>query len=131
MNDKDKQLFLELYQMILSDTEVHPKELEMLYQIGRRRGATEQDIHHALLSPGKFATSQSLSDDEKIEYLYDLACMAWADGILDEREKECLQDVCKRLGFEEQYVAEITDFLLQQVRDGKQIEQVLESIKNL
>jgi DnaJ-domain-containing protein 1 len=131
MTEKDKQLFLELYQMILSDTEVHPKELEMLYQIGQHRGVTELEIQTALFSPGRLAPSQQLSDDEKIEYLYDLAQMAWADGILDDREKEYLYDVCKRLGFDERYVAEITDFLLQQVKDGKKIEQILGTIKNL
>jgi DnaJ-domain-containing protein 1 len=51
MNEKLKQHFLGLYQMILADTEVHPKELELLYQIGKEKGISEQDIQNAIFSP--------------------------------------------------------------------------------
>jgi DnaJ-domain-containing protein 1 len=131
MNEKDKQLFLELYQLMLSDTEVHPKELEMLYQIGQAKGVSEQEIQQAIFSPVRLATSQSLSDDDKIEYLYNLAQMAWADGVIDDRETESLHNTCKRLGFEEEYVEEITGFMLEQVKAEKSFEEVLTTIKNL
>jgi uncharacterized tellurite resistance protein B-like protein len=131
MDEKSKKLFLGLYQMVLADTEIHPKELELLYRISKEKGLSEEDIQNAILSPGTLLSSNELSDDEKIEYLYNLARMAWADDVIDDREKECLHNTCKRLGFDEQYVIEITDFLLEQAKTDKTVEQVLETIKNL
>ena len=52
MNEKEKKMFLGLYRMLLADTEVHPKELETLYQIGQEKGGiTEEEIKEAIFSP--------------------------------------------------------------------------------
>jgi DnaJ-domain-containing protein 1 len=131
MDEKNKQLFLGLYQMVLSDAEVHPKELELLYQIGKEKGISEEDVQKALFSPNSLVSSTDLNDDEKIEYLYNLAQIAWADGHIDDKEKETLQNTTKRLGFAEEYVTEITDFLLSQAHERKSVKEVLETIKNL
>ncbi|MDR2125635.1 MAG: TerB family tellurite resistance protein [Prevotellaceae bacterium] len=131
MDEKIKGHFLGLYQMIISDTEVHPKELELLYQIGKEKGISEQDIQNAILSPNNFVSADLLNDDEKIEHLFDLARMAWADGVLDDREIQSMNSACKRLGFLEEYVDEISNFLLEQAKAGKNINDVLKTINNL
>jgi uncharacterized tellurite resistance protein B-like protein len=130
MNAKSKKLFLGLYQMILSDTEVHPKELELLYQIGKEHGILEEDIQKMLFSSNSLISPEELNDDEKIEYLYNLARVAWADGKLEEKEIETLQNASKRLGFAEENAEEIATFLLEQAHDNKFFEEVLETIKN-
>ncbi|MDR3285828.1 MAG: hypothetical protein LBT27_00105 [Prevotellaceae bacterium] len=132
MNEKLKQHFLGLYQMILSDTEVHPKELELLYLIGKEKGVSEQEIQNAIFSPTNLFSFESLSnDDEKIGYLFDLARMAWADGVLDPVERECMINAGKRLGFSEERTADITNFLLEQAENGRSVRDVFETIKTL
>jgi uncharacterized tellurite resistance protein B-like protein len=130
MDEKDKKLFLELYQMMLSDTEIHPKELELLYQIGIDKGLSEEDVQKAIFSPNNLISSKDLNDDGRVEYLYTLARMAWADEQIDDKEKDTLQKASIRLGFAEEYAEEITTFLLEKVHDGKSFEEVLEIIKN-
>jgi uncharacterized tellurite resistance protein B-like protein len=130
MDQKSKSLFLGLYQMILAYAEVHPKELAVLYQIGKERGVTEEEIQQALFSPNNLISSEDLSDDERVEYLYNLARIAWADDDLDEKEIETLQNASKRLGFAEENVEEITTFLLEHAHNNKPFEEVLETIKN-
>ncbi|MDR0725084.1 MAG: hypothetical protein LBF59_03625 [Prevotellaceae bacterium] len=115
--------------MILSDTEVHPKELEILYQIGKERGVSEAEIQKVLFSPNSFASSEELNNDERIEYLYNLARIAWADGVLDEREIVTLQNASIRLGFAEENAEAIATFLLEQAHEGKSIKEVLTIIK--
>jgi DnaJ-domain-containing protein 1 len=131
MDDKIKRNFLGLYQMMISDSEIHPKELELLYQIGKEKGFSEKDIQNVIFSPISFVTAEALTDEEKIEYLFDLARMAWADGVLDDKEKESLNNACKRLGFMEEYSNDITDFLLEQAHNKKNTAEVLEIIKTL
>jgi uncharacterized tellurite resistance protein B-like protein len=129
MDEKSKRLFLELYQMILSDMEVHPKELETLYQIGKERGVSEAEIHKVLFSPNSFVSLEKLNNDERIEYLYNLARIAWADGVLDERETTTLQNASKWLGFAKENAEAIATFLLEQAREDKPIKEVLTVIK--
>ena len=130
MNENIKKLFLGLYQMVLADAEVHPKELELLYQIGKEKGVTEDEIQQALFSPNTFLSLDSLNEEDRIEYLYNLARMAWADGVIEERERETLQVASKRLGFAEENVLEISEFLLEQAKENKSFEEVLQIINN-
>ncbi|MDY0103455.1 MAG: TerB family tellurite resistance protein [Lentimicrobium sp.] len=131
MNENEKKMFLGLYQMLLSDAEVHPNELEMLYQIGKEKGGiSEEEIQQAVFSPNTFVSLDSMNDDERIEYLYNLSRIAWADGRIDDKEKEVLQDASRRLGFAKENVVEITDFLLEQAKEKKSVIEILETIKN-
>jgi len=131
MNENEKKMFLGLYQMMLVDAEVHPTELELLYQIGKEKGSiSEEEIHRAIFSPNTFVSQESLSDEDRIEYLYNLSRIAWADGKIEENEKIFLQDTSRRLGFAEENVKEITGFLLEQAKEKKTVREVLQTIKN-
>ena len=131
MNEIDKKMFLGLYQMLLADGEVHPNELELLYEIGKEKGGmSEEEIQQAIFSPNTFISQESLSDEERIEYLYNLSRIAWADGKIEDKERETLQEASKRLGFAEENVVEISEFLLEQAKEKKTFGEVLQTIKN-
>ena len=130
MKEIDKKMFLSLYQMVLADAEVHPKELEMLYEIGKEHGISEEEVQKVIFSPNILPAMDDLNDDKKIEYLYNLARIAWADGVLDDREIESLQKTSLRLGFVEENLVEMSDFLFEQAKGEKSFKKVLETIKN-
>jgi len=131
MNEKEKKMFLGLYQMMLIDAEVHPNELELLYEIGKEKGGiSENEIQQAIFSPNTLVSLENLNDDERIEYLYNLSRIAWADGTINEKEKETMMETSKRLGFAKENAEIIIEFLLQQVKEKKNYEEVLQTIKN-
>ncbi len=131
MDAREKNIFLGLYRMLLVDDEIHPAELGILYQIGKEKGGiSEEEIQKAILTTGINLSIDDLSDDDRIEYLYNLSRIAVADGFIDVKEREMLQDTSKLLGFSEENVSEITKFLLDQARESKTFEEVLEIIKN-
>lgn len=131
MTDNGKKMFLGLYQMLLADAEVHPNELELLYQIGKEKGGIpEEEIQRAVFSPNTVISLENLSDEERIEYLYNLSRIAYADGKIDTKEREILEDAGKRFGFAEENVAEIVEFLLAQAQEKTPFEEVLQTIKN-
>ena len=131
MNENEKKMFLGLYQMVLADAEVHPHELEVLYEIGKEKGGiSEEEIQQAIFSSNTLVSMESLSDEERIEYLYNLSRIAWADGKIEDSERKALQESSKRLGFSEENVVEISEFLLGQAKEKKPFEEVLQIIKN-
>lgn len=131
MKENDKKMFLGYYQMLLADAEVHPSELELLYQIGKEKGGiSEEEIQRAIFSPNTFVSLESMGDTDKIEHLYNLSRLAWADGMINEKEKDILLEAARRLGFADENIVEISEFLLGQAKEGKTIEEVLKTINN-
>lgn len=131
MNDKEKKMFLGLYQMMLTDAEVHPNELELLYEIGTEKGGiSEQEIQQAIFSPNTLVSIENLNDQERTEYLYNLSRIAWADGKIETKERDTLIEASNRLGFAKENAKTITEFLLQQAEEKKSFEEVLQIIKN-
>ena len=52
---------------------------------------------------------------EKVESLYDFARIAWADGKIDDNERELLNIFCLKFGFEKENTSTIVEFLLDEV----------------
>jgi len=123
-----KAHFLNLYYMALSDSQVDIKELEMLYTIGETRGISRKEIETLLQqsSPADLMPPQTVL--EKIDYLYDLSLIAWADGAVDSSERKTLELFCSRFGFRDENVSPICEFLLLEASRNTPKEQILSTV---
>ena len=86
--------FLRLYAMAFTDSNFHPTELDMLYSFAEEKGVSKDDLHSVLTSP-IIETKIPEAPEDRIDHLYDFACMAWADGEVVEDEKNTLRKYCK------------------------------------
>lgn len=127
MKEELKSHFLNLYQMVLSDTEVKPEELIMLYKIGIEHNVSSDEINKLLISPNKQIIP--LDTETKVRHLYDLSRMAWSDGVLDQNEKNTLQLFCRKFGFIEDNIDKICEYLLDQAEKNTSIEEIIKHIK--
>ncbi|MGA1865358.1 MAG: hypothetical protein ACMUHX_09870, partial [bacterium] len=66
---------------------------------------------------------------EKIEYLYDFAQMVLADNNIDPREIEVFSDLCRRLGFVEDNIPDLIDFLIEETKNGSSKENIINTIR--
>ena len=124
MNQSFKQLFLGLYSMVVVDKDTDPREMELLYQIGRDYGVTNDEINDAIInSNAGLYTPEKL--DDKIQFLYQLALIAWANGEVIDAERELLKQTARRFGFLEENLDGITDYLLEQAKAGVPVEDVI------
>ncbi|WP_303318576.1 hypothetical protein Q4Q34_04515 [Flavivirga abyssicola] len=112
-----KSHFLRLYQMAFSDDNFNVIEMQMLYKFAEDRGVTKEQLDTVLLSPSHDTfTPETL--EKKIEYLYDLAIMIWADNIVTDDEKTTLEKYCLKFGFLEENIDELTQFLLENAKEN-------------
>lgn len=128
MEDKTYQ-FLALYSMVLADGEITWEELSALYRIGKEcYGLTDEKISSTVKDAG---TSYPLPTTlkGKIELLYHLSEIAWADGVIDKQEKQLLADYVRRMGFEEENIDGIVDYMLSQVEKNVSLEAVISEIE--
>lgn len=123
-----KSHFLNLYHMAISDSNADVRELEMLYQIGEARGVTKAEIDALLLQPNQAGISQPQTVLEKIECLYDLSLIAWADGSVDPKERKALELFCSRFGFKDENISQLCDFVLEEASRNTSKQQLLQMV---
>ncbi len=114
--------------MVISDGIVESKELETLYRIGQENyHLSPEDITKYISSVG---TSYSVNDNIEIQIgiLYEMAEIAWADGVIDDSEKRLLSRYAVRFGFAKENADAITDFMLEQVKNGVSKKDVINLI---
>lgn len=123
-----KSHFLRLYQMALSDEDFSPLELKKLYQFASQRGISSEELNHILLTE---TTSLVVPQDveTKIEYLYDLALMAWADNIIEDEEVAMLKKYCKIFGFRDENIDSLIEYLLEKAKEKIPSYKIIEELK--
>ncbi len=110
--------------MAMSDEDFSPSEWKMLYQFGREREIDKDALDYILLnSTGSVEVPTEIST--KIEYLYDLARMIWADEQVNEDEISMLKKYCRRFQFLEENIQELTNYLLESAKSNKSKEDLL------
>ena len=101
--------------MAFSDDNFDVLELQMLYRFAEERGVNQEQLNEVLLNPSQDSRIPEELED-KIEYLYDLALMIWADGIATEDEINTLKKYCLKFGFLEENIEDICEFLLENAK---------------
>lgn len=122
-----KSHFLRLYQIACSDENFEMLELKQLYQFASKRGVDTEQLQNILIDP-VFRLSIPESVDERIEYLYDLAVMIWADQKVSDDEYNALKKFAKNFQFEEENIIRICDFLIECAKKDMSIQEVTNAI---
>ncbi len=118
---------MRLYQIAFSDDNFDTLELQMLYKFASERGLETEQLNDILLNPS-MNTSIPETLEKRVEYLYDLAIMIWADGKVTEDEELALKKYCKRFEFMDENIEELTAFLLENAKNGTAKEEILKNI---
>ena len=128
MDLQTKWRFLQLYCMVVADGVIDARELETLYRIGRDNyGLSANEISQAVTEAG--ATFPLPTDlKSQVNLLYEMAIIAWADGIIEDSEKHLLKSYALKMGFKEENLDEIVDFLLLRAKYNTPFDKVLNEI---
>lgn len=110
---------LNMYTIALSDGDFDQTEMEVIVDIAKEKGVSEEDLKHIALDP-TFVMMEFTSYDtrEKIKSLFDFAKVIWADGKVEETERLILCNFCKKFGFEEDEIAiDLTEWLIELAKE--------------
>lgn len=122
-----KSHFLRLYQIAFADDNFDALEMQMLYKFAEERGLTRDQLNDILLNPShNSAIPKSL--EKRVEYLYDLAIMIWADEKVTEDEYITLKKYCSKFEFLDENISELADYLLESAKNGLSKEEILKTI---
>jgi hypothetical protein len=125
-----KAHFLRLYQMAICDDDFSTLELKMLYECAEERGISSKNLDEILLNPINFKSLVPQTIEEKVDYLYDLTVMIWADGVVSPNEYSAMQKYVLMFGFLEENVKSIIDYFIESVKLGKNKTDIIYELKN-
>jgi uncharacterized membrane protein YebE (DUF533 family) len=87
-----------------ADGHLHKKEVEVLYEIGRRYGLKDRQIKALIDSKEKYEVNVPDNFHDKMNILYDMVLMVHADGVVEKKEIEFCEDVVKKFGMKKAVV---------------------------
>lgn len=114
--------------MALSDDDFNVLELQMLYHFANERGIPNEELDKLFLNPVslEFDIPEDLST--RIEYLYDLTRIIWADEKVTEDEMNTLKKYCKKFEFLEENIDDLAKYLMECVQKGVQKHEIINQL---
>jgi len=97
-----------------ADGHMHPKEEALLYKIGKGYGLKEKQVKQLIDSNEKFDVNVPDNHNDKMNLLYDLVLMVYADNVVDKHEIEFCEQAVKNFGMKK----ELVGWLLNQFEKG-------------
>ena len=125
-----KSHFLRLYQMALSDDQFDVLELQMLYHFADEKGVPKEELDKLFLNPvnTEFIVPESLNT--KIEYLYDLTRIIWADEKVTDDELNMLRKYCRKFDFVEENINDLSDYLIDCVQKNVRKVEIISQLNS-
>lgn len=87
-----------------ADGHMHEKEQELLFKIGKRYRLKPRQIQEMIDSNEKFTVVVPDNHHDKMNILYDLVLMVYADDVVDKHEIEFCEDAAERFGMKKSIV---------------------------
>lgn len=125
-----KSHFLRLYQMALADDNFDILELQMLYHLAEQRGIPKEELDKLFLNPVNKESNLPEDLNVRIEYLYDLTCIIWADGIITNDELNTLKKYCKKFEFLDENIDELANYLIGCVQKGMDKNEIISQLNS-
>ncbi len=100
-----------LLSLAKADGTVHTKEKKMLFKIGKRIGLKDRQVLELIDSKEKFEINVPDNFRDKMNVLYDIMQMVWADGIVEKSEIAFCENLVKKYDLKK----DIVKWLLQEV----------------
>lgn len=125
-----KSHFLRLYQMALIDDNFDVLELQMLYQFADERGIPKEELDKLFLNPINSDLSIPSDLNTRVEYLFDLTRIIWADGQITVDEMNTLKKYCKKFEFQEENIDELANYLIDCVQKGIDKHEIINQLNS-
>lgn len=128
---RNQDHFASIVRVAMSDNIITDEEKEFLDRLAKKLEINSADYKKILKNYASHPINPPVSYDERLERLYDLTRMVWADHIREVEQVKLLRKFCVALGFHATNVKYITEKALDLVRVGRDLDEFMYGIKNM
>jgi uncharacterized tellurite resistance protein B-like protein len=97
-----------LIKLATIDNELADKEANLIEKIGKANGVSEDEIYQMIKNPEPIKSLDTLSEDQRFEYLYNIIQLMKIDGKVYKSEIVFCQQIAERLGYKKKAVSELS-----------------------
>ncbi|WHT40650.1 TerB family tellurite resistance protein [Myroides odoratus] len=97
--ERNKGHFASIVRVALADGDISEEELKFLNELADKLDISTDDYDKIMANPEKYPVNPPYLEINRIERLYDLARMVYANHILGPRQKDILRKFASALGF--------------------------------
>jgi uncharacterized tellurite resistance protein B-like protein len=87
-----------------ADDHMHEKEVELLFRLGAKYGLKDWQVQNLIDSVEKHELIVPDNFNDRMNLLYDLLLMVYADGVVKKGEIEFCEDVARQFGLKKEIV---------------------------
>jgi len=91
------------------DGHLHKDERALIYRLGEKYGLKERQITKIIENDKEQVLYVPERDEEKMDQLFDLLQMVYADGVVDDSEVDFCKDVVSKFGYKEALVDKLIE----------------------
>jgi len=128
---RNEDHFASIVRVAMSDDVINDEEKAFLDRLATRLDITELEYKQILKDYESHSINPPTSYVSRLERLYDLARMVWADDIEGPNQHWLLEKLCIGLGFNSANVKYIADKALVLAHEKVDIETFIEGIKSM
>jgi hypothetical protein len=128
---RNEDHFAAIVRVAMSDGVINDAEKAFLDRLATRLDITEHEYKEILKDYASHPINAPHSRDERLERLYDLARMVWADHIEGPKQVGLLERLCIGLGFNPDNVKYIADKALTLVHYEVDLDTFIEGMKKM
>ena len=128
---RNEDHFAAIIRVAMSDKIINGAEKAFLDRLAQNLNISELDYKQILKDYKTHPINPPLSYDMRLERLYDLARMIWADHIAGKDQVKLLKKLCIGLGFRTENAKYITDKSLKLVQQNVDLEKFTQEMKTM
>ena len=128
---RNQDHFAAIVRVAMSDGVITDEEKAFLDRLARNLSISENDYKEILKDYASHPINPPTSYDQRLERLYDLARMVYADNIKGDNQVILLEKLCVGLGFRTENAKYVVDKALNLVDQGVDGDTFADEIKNM
>lgn len=123
--------FASVVRLAMADNIITEGEEKLLKRLAKRFHILEDKYDKILENPSKYPIYTPQSYNERIEHLYDLAKMIYADEEASKEEASVLRRICVGIGFPLENVDKVADEAIHLILNDDNLEAFSKAIKQV
>lgn len=128
---RNEDHFAAIVRIAMSDGVINDAEKAFLDRLARNLNVSEHDYKEILKDYKTHPINPPLSFDSRLERLYDLSRMLWADHLEGKDQVKMLRKICIGLGFKSENVKYITDKALKLVHQNIDLDTFTKEMRTM
>ncbi len=128
---KNRGHFASIVKLAMADDVITEGEQDLLESLAKRLDISAEEYKKIVKNPDKYPINPPVSYDERIERLYNLTQMIYADDEVSKDEVSVLKRVVVGLGFPQDNAEKVSDEALHLVMNENDLEDFIKAIKRV